>query len=83
MSAKELFAEDFSQRKHALWNEFFEVSDALSNAKEGTHEYEILTLKKQALRTEEMLLEKLERMQYHYNFVREHAEQLVRFFNGN
>lgn len=79
----ELFKLDYTQEKKELFKEMMPVCDALFKAQEGTHEYEILTLKKESLEIQYELLDKLEMMQRHYNFVKSHAEQMVRYFNGS
>lgn len=80
--ATEILKEDFEAQLEELWEKMYPVLDALRNAEEGTHEYELLNLKKEALKTEYRYLEKLIRIQYHYNSLREHAEQMVRRLKG-
>ena len=80
--ATEYLAEDFQAQRTALHKKYFALCDKLREAKEGTHEHEILTLKKDAIETEYRYLEKLISIQYHYGYLREHAEQMVRYFNG-
>ncbi len=80
--ATEYLAEDFKGQCTALNRKYFAVCDELRKAEEGTHEHEILTLKKEALESEYRYLEKLIYIQSHYNFLREHAEQMAHYFNG-
>lgn len=83
MNANEILAQDLEARQTELWKEQWEVSCALDNAKEGTAEYRLLSYRKQALRREEKLINQLRAVQIKYNFLREHVDQLARYFNGN
>ena len=80
--ATDIIAEDFESQINAVSDKWFDIRDELRNAKEGTHEYELLNAKAEALKVEYHLLQKLYRIQCHYNHLREHAEQMVRYFNG-
>lgn len=81
--ATDLLKEDFEAQRDAVAEKWFDIRDAFRRAEKGTHEYELLEAKVEAIKTEYHYLEKLIRIQIHYNNLREHAEQMARYFNGN
>ena len=78
--ASEYLAEDFEEKRDQVWEQLDDILDALRKVEKGTHEHELLKLKAEVLKTEYRYLEKLIRIQYHYNSLRQHAEQMVRYF---
>ena len=81
--ATDLLKEDFEAQRDAVAEKWFDIRDEFRKAEKGTHEYELLEAKAEAVKTEYQYLEKLIRIQAHYNHLREHAEQMARYFNGN